>query len=138
MALQTPPTAPECSLQFHLVIRYKKGINNKVADMLSRPIISASIFLKNESIVHESYTEQYALDEDFKEVYANLSKGNHVEENDYHLHNNLLFHLGKLCIPQGEIKYDERSSFFSYCWSFWCKQNSGTSAEVLLLASHGR
>ena len=85
--------------QFHLVIRYKKGINNKFSDMLSRPIISASIFLKNDSIMHESYIEQYASDEDFKEVYANLRKGNHVEENDYHLHNNLLFHLGKLCIP---------------------------------------
>ena len=35
-------------------------------------------------------------------MYANLSEGNHVEENDYHLHNNLLFHMGKLCIPQGE------------------------------------
>ena len=28
--------------QFHLVIRYKKSIHNKVADMLSRPIINAS------------------------------------------------------------------------------------------------
>ena len=46
--------------------------------MLSRPIISASILLKNDSIVHESYIEQYALHEDFKEVHANLSKGNHV------------------------------------------------------------
>ena len=70
--------------------------------MLSRPIISASILLKNDSIVHERYIEQYASDEDFKEVYANLSEGNHVEENGYHLHNHFLFHLGKLCIPQGE------------------------------------
>ena len=101
--------------------------------MLSRPIISASILLKNDSIVHESYIEQYASDEDFKEVYANLSKGNHVEENDYHVS------LGKFMYTTGrEIKHDERSSFFSYCWSFRCKQNSGTSAEVLLLASHGR
>eukprot|EP00253_Pinus_taeda_P031869 PITA_31869 len=88
--------------QFHLVIRYKKGVLNKVADMLPRPIIGPVTLLKNDSIVHESYTEQYTYDDDFKDVYANLSKGNHVEENDYHLHNNLLFHLGKLCIPQGE------------------------------------
>ena len=54
--------------KFHLVIRYKKCIFNKVADMLSRPIISASTLLKN----------------------------------DYHMHKNFLFHLGKLCIPQGE------------------------------------
>ena len=87
--------------QFHLVIRYKKGTLNKVADMLSRPIIGAVTLLKNDSIVHDSYIEQYASDDDFKDVYANLSKGNHVEENDYHMHNNLLFHLGKLCIPQG-------------------------------------
>ena len=70
--------------------------------MLSRPIISASNFLKNDSIVHESYIEKYASDADFKDVYASLSEGNQVEENDYHLHKNFLFHLGKLCIPQGE------------------------------------
>ena len=84
---------------FHLVIRYKKGIFNKVVDMISRPIISDTNLLKNDSIIHESYIEQYASDDDFKGVYANLSEGNQVEENDYHLHNNLLFHLGKLCIP---------------------------------------
>ena len=54
--------------QFHLVIRYKKGIYNKVVDMLSRPIISASTFLNNDSIVHESYIEQYASYVDFKDV----------------------------------------------------------------------
>ena len=88
--------------QFHLVIRYKKGIFNKFVDMISRPIISASTLLKKYSIVHESYIEQYAHDIDFQDVYASLSEGNQVEEKDYHMHNNLLFHLGKLCIPQGE------------------------------------
>ena len=33
-------------------------------------------------------------------MYASLSGGNQVEEKYYH--NNFLFHLGKLCIPQGE------------------------------------
>jgi hypothetical protein len=88
--------------QFHLVIRYKKGIFNKVVDMLSRPIISASVILKHSPIMHESYVEQYALDTDFKEVYETLCHSNHVEELDYHVHNSLLYHLGKLCIPQGE------------------------------------
>jgi hypothetical protein len=88
--------------QFHLVIRYKKGIFNKVTDMLSRPIISASVILKQSPIMHESYVEQYALDTDFKEVYETLCHSNHVEELDYHVHNNLLYHLGKLCIPQGK------------------------------------
>ena len=31
--------------QFHLVIKYKKGIHNKVVDMLSRPLMNASIFI---------------------------------------------------------------------------------------------
>ena len=56
--------------QFHLVIRYKKGIFNKFVNMLSRPIISASTLLKNDSIVHESYIEQYAHDIDFQDVYV--------------------------------------------------------------------
>ena len=88
--------------QFHLVIKYKKGVFNKVVDMLSRPIVSASVILKQSPIMHESYVEQYALDIDFKEVYETLCHSNHVEELNYHLHNNLLYHLGKLCIPQGE------------------------------------
>ena len=71
---------------FHLVIRYKKGIFIKVSDMISRPIISASNFLKNYSIVHENYIEQYASDVDFKDVYASFNEGNQVEENDYHMH----------------------------------------------------
>ena len=71
--------------QFHLVIRYKKGIHNKVADMLSRPIINASTILKHNSVLHESYIEQYAQDMDFKYVYATLSQGKRVEELDYHV-----------------------------------------------------
>ena len=54
--------------KFHLVIRYKKGIFNKFVDMISRQIISASTLLKNYSIVHESYIEQYAHDVDFQDV----------------------------------------------------------------------
>jgi len=33
--------------QFHLVSKYKKGIDNKVYDMISRPIISATTLLKH-------------------------------------------------------------------------------------------
>ena len=59
----------------HLVIKYKKGTSNKVADMLSRPPIVASIVLKNASLSHESYIEQYATDDDFKEIYEKLTNG---------------------------------------------------------------
>jgi len=69
---------------------------------ISRPIVTISSILKHNFVFHESYVEQYALDSDFQDVYATLSQGNQVEELDYHMHDNLLYHLGKLCIPQGE------------------------------------
>ena len=49
--------------------------------------------------MHESYIEQYAYDNDFQDVYESLSLGNQNEELDYHVHNSLLYHLGKLGIP---------------------------------------
>ena len=70
--------------------------------MLSRPIINASTILKHNSVLHESYIEQYAQDMDFKDVYATLSQRKRVEELDYHVKDRLLYHYGKLCIPQTE------------------------------------
>jgi hypothetical protein len=84
--------------QFHLVIRYKKDIK-QVVDMLSRPFVYASIILQHSSLIHQSYIEQYARDEDFKDVYETLIHGTKVKELYYHVHDKLLHHLGKLCIP---------------------------------------
>jgi hypothetical protein len=86
--------------QFNLVIKYKKGTSNKVVDMLSRPPIVASIILKNDYLFHDRSVEQYAIDEDFKEVYEKLTHGAQVEK--YCLQGKLLYHLGKLCIPTSE------------------------------------
>jgi hypothetical protein len=86
--------------KFHLVIKNKNDTSNKVADMISRPPIDTSIFLKNSSLSRDSYVEQYVIDEDFKEVYANLTLGSHVE--NYCMQVKLLYHLGKLCIPTSE------------------------------------
>ena len=91
--------------------------------MLSRQIISASTLPKNYSIVHESYIEQYAFDADFQYVYASLSEGNQVEEKYYHMHNNFLFHLGTLCIQQGErisVMREAHSSLIS--GHFWVRK----------------
>ena len=52
----------------------QKGIYNKVVDILSRPIVNSSIILNNNSIMHESYIEQYAYDSDFQDVYEILSQ----------------------------------------------------------------
>jgi hypothetical protein len=89
-----------CLPQFHLVIKYNKGIHNNVADMLSRTIINASTILRYNPLTHESYVEKYAKDDDFKDVYDALVHGN--KQSDYYMHDNLLYHLGKLCIPRDE------------------------------------
>ena len=86
--------------QFHLVIKYKKYNSNKVVDMLSHPPISTSVILHNGLLSFESYVEQYANNDDFKEVYAKLTHGSQVD--NYHLQGKLLYHLGKLWIPTGE------------------------------------
>ena len=70
--------------------------------MLSRPIANSFILLKHNFVLHESYIEKYAYDNDFQYVYASLRQGNQIEELDYHVHNSLLYDLGKLCILKGE------------------------------------
>jgi hypothetical protein len=86
--------------QFHLVIKYKKGIHNKVADMLSIPVINASTILRYNPLAHESYAEQYDKDGYFKDVYDALTHDN--QQSNYYMHDSLLYHLGKLCIPRDE------------------------------------
>jgi hypothetical protein len=61
--------------QFHLVIKYKKGTSNKVVHVISRPPIVDFIIMKNASLSHDSYVEQYVVDEDFKEVFEKITHG---------------------------------------------------------------
>ena len=61
---------------FHLVIKYKKGIHNKVPDMLSRPIINASTILRYNPLECGIYAKQYARDDDFKELYDASTRDN--------------------------------------------------------------
>ena len=46
--------------KFQLVIKYKKGVANKVSDLLSRPSLNASVVLQNSSLKIEIYLEQYS------------------------------------------------------------------------------
>ena len=58
-------------------------------------------------------------------MYASLSEGNQVDENDYDMHKNLFFHLGKLCIPQGE-----KLSVMREAHSFLISRNFGVRKIV--------
>lgn len=79
-------------LLFHSVKRYKKGISNKFVDVLSRPIVCMTTFLKHHFVLHESYVQKNTY---FQDVHSSLSQRNQVEEFIYHLHHNVLYHLGK-------------------------------------------
>jgi hypothetical protein len=62
--------------QFHLVIKYRKGVTNKLVDMLPRSPTSNIIAFRNlvhmEPFTHDAYKEAYTKDEDFKEVFQQL------------------------------------------------------------------
>jgi hypothetical protein len=59
--------------QFHLVIKYKKGITNRLAYMLSRPptsnITALGTLMHMGNFTHDAYREAYTQDYDFKEVF---------------------------------------------------------------------
>jgi hypothetical protein len=69
--------------QFHLVIKYKKGSTNKLADMLSQPptsnITTLGTLMHMDPFTHDAYKEAYIEDEDFKEVFQQLQGQIHIE-----------------------------------------------------------
>jgi len=75
-------------------------MHNKVADMLWRPVVTALTIIRYNPLANEIYTEQYAKDDNFKELYDALTHGN--QHSNYYMHDNLLYHLGKLSIPRDE------------------------------------
>lgn len=42
------------------------------------------------------------VDSNFQNIYHRLSLGNEVGNHNFHMHDGLLFHLGKLCISNGD------------------------------------
>jgi hypothetical protein len=63
-------------------------------------MITASRILRYNPLSHEIYAEQYVKDEYFKEVYDALTHEN--QHSYYYMHDNFLYHLGKICIPRDE------------------------------------
>ena len=54
--------------QFHLVIKYKKGSSNKMADFLSRPPTTSLEILEVRCASFDNWKEQYVIDPDFQET----------------------------------------------------------------------
>ena len=62
--------------KIHLIIKYKKGITNKLSDILSRTptskITTLKILIHMEPFSHGAFKEEYVEDEEFKEVFQHL------------------------------------------------------------------
>jgi hypothetical protein len=87
--------------QFHLNIKYKIGITNRVVDFLSRPPFS-SLTMVLDSCGHETseWPQLYETDPDFTTTYQML--GVNVVLDNFHLQDGLLCRLGHICVPSSE------------------------------------
>ena len=54
--------------QFHLVIKYKKGSSNKMADFLSIPPTTSLAILEVRCASFDNWKEQYVTDSDFRRL----------------------------------------------------------------------
>jgi hypothetical protein len=86
--------------QFNLVIRYKKGAQNKPADMLSRPPVTSiclSIVMEVQPNMHDNYKQLYAEDLDFSEV-VKIVKADKPSE--FTFRGELLYKGSQFCVPK--------------------------------------
>jgi hypothetical protein len=84
--------------QFHINIKYKIGITNRVTDCLNGPPL-ATLTMMLHSCRHETsrWPQLYERDPDFSTTYHML--GTNTIITDFHLEDWLLFHLGHLYAP---------------------------------------
>ncbi|KAG8485860.1 hypothetical protein CXB51_019211 [Gossypium anomalum] len=85
---------------FPYVIKYKKGKDNIVADVLSRRYTLLS-YLDSKILGFALLKDAYVNDSDFGEIFAACEKGSF--ENFYR-YEGYLFREGKLCIPCGSVR----------------------------------
>eukprot|EP01018_Ginkgo_biloba_P029059 Gb_03191 [translate_table: standard] len=91
--------------QFHLVIKYKKGAHNQVADFLSRPPICTLLsVLDTKCSGYTEWRDLYSTDPDFGSIYSAIQTPlslNMQPFKDYHLKDGLLYKFQQLYVPQG-------------------------------------
>ncbi|XP_038973019.1 uncharacterized protein LOC120105044 [Phoenix dactylifera] len=86
--------------QFNLVIKYKKGIHNKMADMLSRPpaaTLCLSAVMQVQPTTDEEYAGWYSEDLDFQGALADVEARRPTE---FVLRDKLLYKGELLCVPR--------------------------------------
>jgi hypothetical protein len=86
---------------FPYIINHKKGKDKVIANALSRHYTMLSQ-LDHQIFGLESLKELYATDFDFKDAYEYCREGRIW--NKYVLHDGLLYHANKLCVPASSVR----------------------------------
>ncbi|WVZ58137.1 hypothetical protein U9M48_008440 [Paspalum notatum var. saurae] len=86
---------------FSYVIKHNKGKDNVIADALSRRY-TMLLQLHHRIFGLESIKEQYAYDEDFKDIMLHCKEGR--TWNKYVINERFVFRANRLCIPVGSVR----------------------------------
>ncbi|PKU64652.1 RNA-directed DNA polymerase [Dendrobium catenatum] len=84
--------------RFSFVLKHKSGVQNRVADALSRRTVLVTK-LQVDAPGIQSLQELYATDHDFSDAWAKLSSKPPVPFQDYSLRHSFLFKGNVLCVP---------------------------------------
>jgi hypothetical protein len=89
--------------QFTFVLKHKAGVENRVADALSRK----ALLLQNLAVTVPCFADlpaTYRLDPDFGPVYLRLCAQPHPPDTDFHISEGFLFKGIRLCIPRSSLR----------------------------------
>ncbi|KAL5538163.1 hypothetical protein UlMin_045629 [Ulmus minor] len=87
--------------RFSYVFKHKAGVNNKVADALSRRPSLLSI-MHSEVVGFENLQDVYPTDPDFRTIWAKCS--NKEIASPFHIQQGFLFHGHQLCVPVHSLR----------------------------------
>lgn len=113
--------------RFHLVIKYKRGVTNKLVDVLPRPPLRSALgtISQVEPFVYVAYSDGYALH------CSNVAKSTDFKPKEmYYIQGHFLYKLGKLFVA------NKGSSWFESCQSLWWFKDIGTCAKVYMISKH--